>query len=377
MKILTSWLMAGAMTAALMPAAAAAQGAYKAPILSDGHPDISGFWGNATITPLERPAQFGTRLTLTREEVAKAEGDRAAVVTNGNRSTDPNSGVIDQTVPCDLRGFTGAGCGYNTGWTDPGDVAVRVAGQPRTSIITSTPDGRMPARVTGAPAARGGGGGEGGEDGRGGGGGGRGGGAAPQAATVQQAAARPDPRNDNPETRSLGERCLTSFGNSWGPVMLPQLYNNNYNIVQTKDAVAINVEMVHDNRIVRLNDKHRTDGVRPWHGDSIGWWEGDTLVVETVGYHPSQNFRGASANLKVTERFRRVAADRLLYQFKVEDPTVWTQSWGGEYEFYRSPGVYEYACHEGNYGLEGILAGARTEEAESRQAAAGRPAGTQ
>jgi len=351
-----------ALSAQAAPAKAKSSAAYKAPILSDGHPDISGFWGNATITSLERPVEYGDRLTLTPEEVSRLEGARAAVVTNGNRSTDPNAGVIEQTVPCDLRGFTGAGCGYNAGWTDPGDVVVRVAGQPRTSLITSPANGRMPPRVAGAAAGGGfNSGGEGGDDGRGGG---RGAGAA-----GPPAAQRVDTRNDNPETRSLGERCLTSFGNSWGPVMLPQLYNNNYAIVQSRDAVVINVEMVHDNRVVRLNQPHRTDGVRPWHGDSVGRWEGDTLVVETTNYHTSQNFRGASANLKVTERFRRVAPDRLLYQFTVEDPTVWTRPWSGEYEFYRSPGVYEYACHEGNYGLEGILAGARAEEAEARRRA--------
>ena len=169
-----------------------------------------------------------------------------------------------------------------------------------------------------------------------------------------------------------------SFGSSSGPIMQPQLYNNTYQFVQSKDHVAIWVEMVHDVRIVRLNSKHRTDGVRPWMGDSIGWYDGDTLVVETVGFHPFQNLRGSSANLKMTERFTRVGPNRLLYQFKAEDPTVFAEPWGGEYEFNKATGsVYEYACHEGNYGLENILAGARAEEAEAatRTASAGR-AGT-
>ena len=167
---------------------------------------------------------------------------------------------------------------------------------------------------------------------------------------------------------SQGERCLTSFGNSAGPVMLPLLYNNNYQIVQSKDSVAILVEMVHDVRVVRLNDKHRTDGVRPWWGDSIGRWEGDTLVVETTNYPRQNAFQGAWEDLKVTERFTRRGPGRLHYAFTVEAPSVWDKPWGGEYEFAPTNGqVYEYACHEGNYALEGILAGARE---EARQAAA-------
>jgi hypothetical protein len=170
--------------------------------------------------------------------------------------------------------------------------------------------------------------------------------------------------SDNPESRALGERCLLSFGNSSGPVMTPGLYNNMYQIVQTRDAVVINVEMVHDNRIVRLNTKqHLPASVRPWMGDSIGWWEGETLVVETTNYHPEQSFRGSTEHLNVTERNNPVGHGRMHYAFSVEDPTVFAQPWGGEYEFSRIKGqVYEYACHEGNYGRVGILEGARAED---------------
>ena len=159
--------------------------------------------------------------------------------------------------------------------------------------------------------------------------------------------------------------------------MQGSLYNNTYRLQQGKDAVAIWVEMVHDVRIVRLNEKHRTDGIRPYMGDSIGHYEGDTLVVETTNYPSYTNLRGSSENLKVTERFKRVSPTRLLYQFKIEDPTVWTEAWGGEYEFSQSQPIYEYACHEGNYGLQNILAGAREEEriaAEAQRRAAGGPA---
>ena len=352
-------LVAGVVTAALIPAAAAAQAAparaaaFKAPRTSDGRPDLSGAWTNSTITPLERPTQFGERKILTPEELVQQEGNRAAQVELGNRRTDPNS-VYDPKAACDIRGFSEAGCGYNAGWTDPGTLVMRVAGQPRASFVTNPANGRIPPRLASAPVAvqR-----TSGDESSGGG---------RERAGV----------NDNPETRNPAERCLFAFGNISGPVMVPSLYNNNYQIVQSKDAVAINVEMVHDTRVVRLNQPHRTDGVRPYFGDSIGHYEGDTLVVETTNFHPSQSFRGSSSNLMVTERFTRTAPDRLLYQFTVHDPSVWATDWGGEYEFRRGEGVYEYACHEGNYGLQNILAGAREEEQLARTtAAAGR--GTQ
>jgi hypothetical protein len=256
------------------------------------------------------------------------------------------------SIPCS-PGFVGTNCGYNAGWIDPGDRIMRVNGKPVTSFITFPANGRIPPSLSGAPAVRvRGGGNEGGE-----------GSTAPQ---------RPG-QNDNPEGRSLGERCIMSFGQSSGPVMQPQLYNNNYQIVQSKDSVGIWVEMVHDVKIVHLNAKHRTDGVRPWMGDSIGHYEGPTLVVETTNFPQAQALRGAWQDLKVTEKFTRVAKDRILYQFTVEAPTVWAQPWGGEYEFGTAKGlVYEYACHEGNYGLEGILAGARDEERMAREAAAKR-----
>ena len=214
---------------------------------------------------------------------------------------------------------------------------MRVRGEPRTSMITSTPNGRIPAAKAGVrPPQRGGGG----------------------AINV----------NDNPETKTLAERCLTSFGNSAGPVMLPLLYNNNYQIAQGKDSVAIWVEMVHD---VRNIDLRRTTHC-PHHPALVRrldrHYEGNTLVVETTNYPRSNAFRGAWEDLKVTEKFTRVANDRLLYQFKVEAPSAWNQPWGGEYEFGASKGeIYEYACHEGNYALEGMLAGARAEEATAAQ----------
>ncbi|CAN5214581.1 hypothetical protein BH11PSE2_BH11PSE2_21490 [soil metagenome] len=329
-----TWLAFG--LAATLMAGSALAADYKPQRTADGHPSFEGNWSNATTTRLERDNTYGDRLAMTEAELQKIEGATAARNAQMNKPTDLSKG--EAGLPECQSGATGAGCGYNAAWTDPGDKVMRVKGQGRTSFITYPANGRVPAAKAGVrPAGRGG-------------------------------ALRPGmSQNDNPEGRSLGERCIMSFGNSSGPIMQPQLYNNNYGFVQTKDELAIWVEMVHDVRHVRIGAKHRTDGVREYMGDSIGWWEGDTLVVETINYHPSQGFRGSDANLKVTEKFTRTAKDRLLYQFKIEDPTVWDTAWGGEYEFAEQTGqVYEYACHEGNYGLENILSGARAEEAEAK-----------
>lgn len=335
-------------TSAAQPPKAAA---YKAPRNLYGQPDLEGFWSNATITPQARPAQYGDRLVQTPEEVKRLEGASVANIEAGNKNTDPNA-------PAPPGG--GDPGGYNRGWLDPGTLVMRVGGEPRTSILT-TANGQPPARKAGAagPAV------PAGFAGRAGGaaGAGRGGGAPPPAAL----AAGRRSQFDNPEQRPLGERCIVSFGRNGGPPMFANgFYNNDYQFVQTKDTVAINIEMVHDTRLVRLNAKHRTDDVRPWFGDSIGWYEGETLVVETTNIPQRQNYQGSWQNLKVTERFTRVAKDRMLYRFTVDDPTTWDKPWGGEYEFATLHGeIHEYACHEGNYALLGILAGARAEEAEA------------
>jgi len=399
--------MAGAMTAALIPAAVSAQSAAapkakaaaqpKAAATNEipgketpklyngfvqkknffGQPDLSGAWTNGSLTPLSRPATYQGRLVLTPQEVATLEGDEAQSRVAADAPTPVGFTVADLPFSCG-RGFSGVGCGYNGGFTDPGSTVTRVHGEPRSSYITYPATGTVPAAKSTAPVASfqaaGEGDGEGtpGAAARGGRGGGapaagRGGGAPGGAPAAGRGGAGapgggrggpPVANNNDPESRGLAERCLTSFGQSAGPIMQPQLYNNNYRISQGKDSVAIWVEMVHDVRVVRLTDKHRTDGVRPWWGDSIGHYEGNTLVVETSNYHPQNRISGRSAtDLLMTERFTRVANDRLLYQFNVHSPANWEQDWGGEYEFAASPGIYEYACHEGNYALEGILAG--------------------
>ena len=322
---------------AVVPSRAAAQAppphtAYKPARDAYGHPDLQGVWTNSSITRLERNPRYGKDLALTEDQARKIEHRNDDLVALGNRPTDPKAKVTD--LPADCSDGRGVNCNYNAAWTDPGSSVMRVGGQARNGFITTTADGRVPMRkgVRGDPFG------------------------------LRAAAAGGGP-SDNPETRALGERCLLSFGNSSGPVMTPGLYNNTYQIVQTRDQVSIVVEMVHDARIVRLGTAHAPATVRPWMGDSVGRWEGDTLVIETTNFHPEQVFRGASEHLKVTERLTPVGKDRMHYGFWVEDASVFSQPWGGEYEFSRTRGpVYEYACHEGNYGLVGILQGAREED---------------
>ena len=302
---------------------------YKAPRTETGAPDLQGNWTNATITPFSRDAKYGDRLVMTKEEAdalehAEEQGNAAA-----NAPTDPKARIQDLPTDCG-RGFTGVNCGYNAFWVDPGTKIMTINGEKRTSMLT-TPNGKVPPMKSGV--------------------------------TRPAMGARRGGFNDGPEVRSLGERCIMSFGSSAGPPMIPLLYNNNYQIVQSKDAVVILVEMVHDARVIRINGQHKPGNIKQWMGDSVGRWEGDTLVVETINLRPEQRFSGVTENAKFIERFTRVSPDQILYQFTIDDPTVWDQPWGGDVAFNRSrDNLYEYACHEGNYALPGILAGAREEE---------------
>jgi hypothetical protein len=345
----TTALASAALACALAPAAAAAPapaGAYHAPRTAFGQPDLQGAWTNATITPFERDKKYGDRLALTDQEVKALEGDNAALVAEGAKPTDPNAKVTDLPTNCG-RGFTGVDCGYNSAWVDPGTRIIDLGGVKRSSILVAPADGHLPPMTKEA------------------------------AARMQARFASLRRGNfDNPENRSLGERCILSFGSSAGPPMLPLLYNNNYQIVQTADEVAIEVEMVHDVRHIRLAGAHPPASVRLWMGDSIGHWEGDTLVVETTNMRPEQNFRGASVGSKIVERFTRVAPDQIKYSFTVDDPQVYTAPYTGEVALNATKGpIYEYACHEGNYALPGILAGARAEEKEALNAAKAAAAG--
>jgi hypothetical protein len=264
---------------------------YRAPRTLLGQPDLQGTWTNETMTRFERPPEMAGRLIMTPDEAA--EFDRRS----------------------EFR------------------PAMRVNGEPRTSLIT-TPDGRVPAMKPGATSD-------------------------PRYYTLKPG----EKVTDGPELQPIDDRCILPIFNNAGPVMLPLPGNSNYQIVQTADHVVILVEMIHDARIVRLDSAHRTDGLRPYLGDSIGWWDGDTLVVETTNFPAEQMFRGSWINLKVTERFTRVGEKEILYQLTVEDGAAYTQPWKGEVPLRRTDDhIYEYACHEGNYALPGILAGAREQE---------------
>ena len=324
--------LAPAMTAQAAPKA----GGYAAPRTAFGQPDLQGNWTNATITPFERDKKYGDRLALTDREVKALEGANAELVAEGNKPTDPNAKVTDLPTNCG-RGFTGVDCGYNSAWVDPGTRIIDMGGIKRDSILVSPADGRLPPMTK----------------------------AAQEKLRARMASFRRG-NFDNPENRSLGERCILSFGSSAGPPMLPLLYNNNYQIVQTRDEVAIEVEMVHDLRHIRLTGQHPAPNVKLWMGDSLGHWEGDTLVVETTNMRPEQNFRGASVGSKIVERFTRVSPTQIKYSFTVDDPQVYTAPYTGEVALNATKGpLYEYACHEGNYALPGILAGARNEEKEA------------
>src|SRR3978361_2194402 len=225
--ILKAFACAAALSLAL-PLAASAQApappntGYKAPRAADGHADLQGVWTSATVTRLERNPRWGPNLVLSDAETRKIEGAVQAQIDLGNKPTDPNAKVTD--LPADCSGGRGTNCNYNAAWTDPGSVVMRVNGQPRNGFITSTAHGLGPRRKAVRVNAFGG-----------------------------RSLKPGESPSDNPEGRALGERCLLSFGNSSGPVMLPGLYNNTYQFVQTKDQVVIDVEMVHDARIGRLN----------------------------------------------------------------------------------------------------------------------------
>jgi hypothetical protein len=337
------------LTPCLAPAAVgqAAPAPYTAPRTSFGQPDIGGYWSNSTLTPMTRPAKVKSA-TYTEEEVEKLEHAVEIEIEEGQQATDPNAGAeYRPKVTAERPEFTAAGGavgGYNRFWLDPGNQIMRVNGEPRTSLLT-TPNGLPPARK-------------------------------PLAGPAPARPARPAYASMDYETRSQGERCIIGFGRNGGPPMFPNgFYNNNYQIVQTPNAVMIEVEMNHDTRIIPLNTKHRTDDIRPYFGDAIGWWEGDTLVVETTHIPQSQGFMGSWENLKVTERFKRVGKDRLYYSFTLDDPTMWDAAWGGEYEFHPLDGhLFEYACHEGNYALPGILSGNKFDEEAKDKAAADKAA---
>ena len=285
-----------------------------APRAADGHPDLQGIWNFSTITPLERPAEFAGTEFLTDEEATQYE---ARTAQRNNRDT------RDQSADADVAGA------YNEFWWDRGVHAARVNGRTRTSLIVDPPDGRIPALT---------------------------------AEGQQRAAARAEARRthpaDGPEDRSLGERCLLFNA---GPPMLSGPYNNYVQILQTRDHAVILNEMIHDSRVVPLDGRpHLPGAIRRLLGDSRGRWDGNTLVIETTNFSDKTNVRGSGERLRLVERFTRVDAGTLLYEFTVDDPASFVKPWTAILPMTKTDDqIYEYACHEGNYAMTGILRGAR------------------
>ena len=298
------------------------------PRTPEGHPDLQGIWTNVTLTPMERPPQYSSLEISEAEALAYEKKEKARTIDG----PDLNNSLLQSA------GSAGTGA-YNDLFIDRGNQYARMNGKVRTSLVADPPDGKIPAQTAGARERT--------------------------AALFRAAGGGGMGRFDSVKDRPNSERCLIGFGSTSGPPMMPVLYNNTYQIVQTADAVMILVEMVHDARIIRLNSTHPPANVRLWNGDSTGRWEGDTLVVETTNFHPMIRFRGSSENLRVTERFQRTDANTIAYRATIDDPTTFTRNWSVEFPFLATSGpVYEYACHEGNYAMPDILGGARRLETE-------------
>ena len=298
--------MLAAVTVAIATVALSAQRA------APPHPDLQGSWSSGTVTPLERPADLAGKEFFSEAEAAEYE---RTWLTNFRKNFPPE----DLQAP-DLD--------Y--------DVMdrMKVVASRRTSLITDPPDGRLPALL---PAAR------------------------------ARAAARPKRSRDDPEVLGLDERCLLSvaFGSSnASPPMVPNPFGQNfYQIVQTADHVLVATELVHDARIVRIGGAHAPPAVQLWLGDSIGHWDGDTLVVDTTNFTEKSHFRGSGPRLHVVERFTRTGRDTIRYQFTVDDPDTWAKPWSADIPLTTTAErIFEYACHEGNYSMANVLRGARAEE---------------
>ena len=332
-----------ALALAVFAVSAAAQAPYDPPRLPGGKPDLQGVWDYRTLTPLERPQDLVDKAILSDEEAAELESSAEA------RSRQANAPSEVRTEPLPVGGDVGA---YNAFWVDQG---AQVVEDQRTSLIVDPPNGRLPELQPGVVMevlSLG-------ED-------------LPGARPVRVRAAGIG--TDSYEDRGLAERCILGFNS--GPPIVPVGSNQNIQIFQTSDHFVILNEMVHDARIVPLDGRaHLPEGVRQWMGDSRGYWDGDTLVVEstnfsdrTASFNPSvATAVGSGTTLHLTERFRRTAEDTLLYEFTVNDPANFTRPFTASLPMKQGDGLFEYACHEGNYGLLNILAGARAEEQTNEQ----------
>jgi len=314
-----------------------AQTSYKPPRTADGKPDLQGVWTNVSLTTLLRSPQFKTNV-VSADDAERVAQRRAVAMERSLQPTDPKTGAPPK------GGNVG---GYNSFYGDAGERLAKVKGEYRTTWLFED-NGQLPYSESGR-----------------------------RIFDARLASVRNN--FDGPEARPMAERCVVGFGSTSGPPMINVLYNNHYQIVQTRDAVMIHVEMNHDARIVRMNGKRVPQSIRKWMGDSIGRWDGDTLVVETTNFNPGEELRTnfdqsfyISKDGKVTERFTRISPTEISYEFIVDDPQTYSKVWRAEMVLNAAQGnIYEYACHEGNYALPGILAGARKAESEGKVAEGG------
>ena len=339
----------------LLLAAAVTQAATAdIPRTKSGKPYLGGSYNVATLTPAQRPEMFGDNKYLSKEEADKIAAEEQALIKAGDVELDPDRKAPPKGGDGNFALGAGGVGGYNSFWIDRGDNAMTVDGKFRTSIVTEPANGRypemtMPAKMRLAKRYK-----DYGKISK----------ANDRAWWLEEGDDYPGPY-DHPETNTTSDRCLQGFGSTGGPPMMPTLYNNVKRIVQTPDHIMILIEMVHDSRIIRLNSKHLPSDQRKWLGDSIGWWEGQTLVVDTRNFREDTGLYGGDENLHLVERFSQLDNGDLLYHFTVEDPTIWETPWSGEYSWTRSDNsVYEYACHEANYAMGNILRGARILESE-------------
>jgi hypothetical protein len=343
-QFLTSTSVLGIVTAValLAPVPAASQsasspakttvgaGTWTTPQTADGQPDLQGVWDYRTITPMERPPALASKAFFTDEEAAAFEREE-----NRRRNRD----LIDPEVGRVNISANGV-VPYNEFWFDRGNRVVKTK---RTSLIIDPPDGRFPPLTP-----------EGNQR-------------MERREEVRRNTALGHPIADSWEDRPLQERCL--LGLNAGPPMFPGAYNNNVKIFQNRDYVMLLIEMVHDVRVVPLDG--RPHGHIPqWKGDSRGHWEGDTLVVDTLNFKRDTTLPGSTANMHLIERFTRTDLDTLVYEFTVDDPTTWMRPWTAQVPMSKTNDpIYEYACHEGNYALPSVLAGARADEKAAEEAA--------
>tara|TARA_B100001079_G_scaffold199898_1_gene173516 strand:+ start:66 stop:1037 length:972 start_codon:yes stop_codon:yes gene_type:complete len=305
----------------LSPLAVSQPSAYEPPRTPDGHPDLQGTFTFRTLTPMQRPTELGERAVLTEEEAAEW-----AVFENRRQNRDL---IIDSVGGAQ---YPPGVISYNEFWYERGDDTVV---DRRTSLIVDPPNGRIPALTEEALQRR------------------------RDVSTMRELSL-------GPEARPYAERCIVT--RTSGPPMQPGSYNLNVQFVQTSAYFMIMNEMIHNVRVVRMNKEHRDGPSMNWEGDSVGYWEGDTLVVDTVNFWKGTAFADSTSKMHLVEKFTRTGPDSIQYQFTIEDPTTWIAPWTAVIPMrsMHQP-IYEYACHEGNYGFHGVMAGIRRLQLETEQ----------